>query len=205
MQNLLRHRLAGVCLLALLTMTASAQVPQAPADAAPNGGEHDFDWEFGTWNTRLRRLARPLSGSKEWVEYAGTSVVRGVLEGRANLVELRVEGPAGRIHGTSLRLYNPQTRQWNLNYASVKSGTLSHPLYGGFRGGRGEFYGQDDLDGRAILVRFVVSDVSRDSARFEQAFSEDGGRTWETNWIAVDTRVGGSAGDDQASGDQGIR
>jgi hypothetical protein len=141
----------------------------------------------------VRRLVNPLSGSQQWVEYTGTSVVREVLDGRANLVELRVEGTAGRIHGTSLRLYNPQTRQWSLNYASAASGMLSPPVYGGFRdhGGdrRGEFYGQENLDGRAILVRFIISAITADSARFEQAFSTDGGQSWETNWIAVDTRV----------------
>lgn len=190
MQNGARIGFACLCLLALpLTMTTSAQEPQSTPRPAANDGQHDFDWETGTWKTQLRRLVSPLSGSNEWVEYSGTTVVREVLDGRANLAELRVEGRAGRIHGTSLRLYNPQARQWSLNYASMKSGTLSHPLFGGFRDGRGEFYGQDELDGRAILVRFIISDITPDSARFEQAFSADGGRTWETNWIAIDTRV----------------
>ena len=124
-----------------------------------------------------------------WIDYDGTSVVSKVLDGRANLVELRVQGPAGRIEGASLRLYNPQARQWNLNYASVRNGALTRPVYGGFQDGRGEFFGQDEFDGRAILVRFVISDVSADSARFEQAYSDDGGKTWETNWIAIDIRV----------------
>jgi len=189
MQNTMRHRL-GCCLLgASLAMTASAQSPATAVGDTAGNGEHAFDWEIGTWKTHLRRLAKPLSGSDEWVEYTGTSVVTDVLDGRANLVELRVEGPAGRIHGASLRLYNPQARQWSLNYASARRGMLSRPLFGGFRNGRGEFHGQEDLDGRAILVRFVISDITPGSARFEQAFSDDGGRTWETNWIAVDTRV----------------
>lgn len=187
MQNALRHWRHGACLLALLAMTAAAQPPQAAT--AQRDGQHDFDWEFGTWKTQVRRLTRPLSGSQDWVEYTGTSVVSGVLDDRANLVELRIEGPSGRIHGTSLRLYNPQTRQWNINYASAGNGMLTRPLYGGFQNGRGEFYGPEDLDGRAILVRFVISDITPDSARFEQAYSGDGGRTWETNWIAIDTRI----------------
>lgn len=187
MQNALRHWRHGACLLVLLAMTASAQPPQAAT--APGEGQHDFDWEFGTWKTQVRRLTRPLSGSKDWIEYTGTSVVSGVLDGRANLVELRIEGASGRIHGTSLRLYNPQTRQWNINYASAHDGLLTRPLYGGFQAARGEFYGAEDLDGRAVLVRFVISEVKPDSARFEQAYSADGGRTWETNWIAIDTRL----------------
>lgn len=165
--------------MALLAFDASAQ----------GDGQTDFDWEIGTWKTELRRLAKPLSGSQEWVEYSGTSVVRNVLDGHANLVELRVEGPAGRIEGVSLRLYNPQARQWSLNYATVRNGTLTRPVQGSFRNGRGEFYGQDDLDGKAVLVRFVIWRVTADSARFEQAYSEDGGRSWETNWIATDTRI----------------
>ncbi len=154
----------------------------------PGDGQHDFDGEIGTWKTELKRLAKPLSGSSEWVEYSGSSEVRKVLDGRANLVELRVKGPAGQIEGVSLRLYNPQTKQWSLNYAGVRNGTMTQPVYGGFREGRGEFFGQDSLDGRMILVRFVITKNGNDSWRFEQAYSEDGGRTWETNWVAVDTR-----------------
>ncbi|MBV7473896.1 hypothetical protein KW826_08965 [Pseudoxanthomonas sp. PXM05] len=176
--------------MALLAMNAPAQTPQVASAAAPGDGQHDFDWEIGTWKTELRRLAKPLSGSQEWGEYAGTSVVRKVLDGRANLVELRVAGPAGAIEGVSLRLYNPQAGQWSLHYAGARSGTLTRPVHGSFRNGRGEFYGQEDLDGKAILVRFVISDITPDSARFEQAYSDDGGRNWETNWIAVDTRIG---------------
>ena len=190
MQNTLRFRFrSALLMLAWLTMYALAMPAQAGSGPAPPDGQHDFDWELGTWKTELRRLAKPLSGSNEWVEYSGTSVIQKVLDGRANLVELRVEGPGGRIEGVSLRLYNPQARQWSLNYASVRNGAMTQPVYGSFREGRGEFFGQDSLDGRAILVRFVVSKMSDDSARFEQAYSVDGGRTWETNWVAVDRRV----------------
>jgi hypothetical protein len=104
------------------------------------------------------------------------------------MVELSVEGPAGRIEGLSLRLYDPRSRRWSLNYASLASGTMSPPVIGGFRNGRGEFHGQEELDGREVLVRFVISDITSDSARFEQAFSTDGGATWEVNWVATDTR-----------------
>ena len=186
MQNATRAWLRRACLaIALLAMHASAQTPPA----VPTEGQQDFDWEIGIWKTELRRLAKPLSSSREWVEYSGTSVVRKVLDGRANLVELRVQGPAGTIEGASLRLFNPQAGQWSLHYASARNGALTRPVHGRFRDGRGEFYGEEDLDGKAILVRFVISEIGADSARFEQAYSEDGGRTWETNWIAVDTRT----------------
>jgi hypothetical protein len=181
--------LAGV-LLAGMADPAIAQ-PRPPAVAAPalRDGSHDFDWEIGRWTTRLRYLPEPLTGSNRWLEYSGTSDVRAVLGGRANLVELSVAGVAGRIEGASLRLYNPKARQWSLNFANIRNGQLTAPMHGAFdANGRGLFYGVDMLDGRAVLVRFVISDVTANSARFEQAYSADAGATWEVNWIAVDTR-----------------
>jgi hypothetical protein len=182
---------AGACLgMLLLAGSAAAQSPTpAPrSDAAARDGQHDFDFEIGTWKTHVRRLQHPLSGSTTWVEYDGTSIVSKLLDGRANIVELRVESAAGRIDGVSLRLYNPQSHQWSLNFSNATAGTLSQPTIGEFRNGRGEFYDQETLDGRTILVRFVISDITKDSCRFEQAFSADGGKTWEANWIATDTR-----------------
>lgn len=156
---------------------------------AQRDGQHDFDFEIGTWKTHLRRLQRPLSGSTTWVEYEGTSVVSKVLDGRANLVELKVNGPAGHIEGLSLRLYNPQSRQWSLNFANISNGELTIPSVGEFKNGRGEFYNKDTYNGRAILVKFVIIKITDDQYRFEQSFSVDDGKTWELNWIAVDTRV----------------
>lgn len=152
-------------------------------------GQHDFDFEIGTWKTHLSRLLHPLSGSNTWAEYQGTSVVRKIWNGRANMVELEADGPAGHFEGLNLRLYNPQSQQWSLNFAGSKGGTMTQPTIGEFKNGRGEFYDQETLDGRAILVRFVISDIAPNSCRFEQAFSDDGGKTWEVNWIANDTRV----------------
>ena len=155
---------------------------------AQRDGQHDFDWEIGTWKTHLRRLQKPLSGSTTWVEYDGTTVVRKVWDGRANLVELTADGPAGHFEGLSLRLYNPQARQWSLNFANINSGTLTVPSIGEFKDGRGEFYNQDTYNNRSILVRFVIIKITPDQYRFEQSFSDDGGKTWELNWVAVDTR-----------------
>jgi hypothetical protein len=131
----------------------------------------------------------PLTGSTSWVEYEGTSVVRRVWSGRANLVELVAEGVAGHFQGLNLRFYNPESHQWSLNFANSNSATLSQPTIGEFKNGRGEFFDQETLSGRAILVRFVISDITPNSCHFEQAFSSDGGKTWEVNWIATDTRV----------------
>jgi hypothetical protein len=170
--------------------SAAPSAAQSSVTVSQRDGQPDFDWEIGTWTTNVRVLRNPLSGKpSEWAEYAGTSVVRPLLDGRANLVELSVAGPAGKIEGGSLRLYNPQARQWSLNFASLRNGMLTAPVYGGFDGrGRGVFTGQDMLDGRAILVRFVITIVSAKEARFVQAYSADGGASWEDNWIAVDTR-----------------
>jgi hypothetical protein len=159
---------------------------RAPAE---RDGQQDFDFEIGVWKTHLSRLLNPLTGSTTWVEYEGTTVVRKVWDGRANLVELVADGPSGHFEGLSLRLYNPQSRQWSLNFASSRSGALSPPAIGGFKNGRGEFFSQETFNGRAIFVRFVISDITLNSCRFEQAFSDDGGKTWEVNWIATDTRV----------------
>lgn len=168
-----------------------ADAAQASPQRVSKGrdGRHDFDFEIGTWKTHLRRLLHPLSGSDTWVEYEGTTVVRKVWGGRANLVELVADGPAGRFEGLSLRLYNPQSNQWSLNFANVNSGVMSQPTIGGFKDGRGEFFNQETFNGRAIFVRFVISDITPNSCRFEQAFSDDGGKTWEVNWVATDTRV----------------
>ena len=163
--------------------TSSQQAP------AQRDGQHDFDFEIGTWKTHISRLVRPLTGSTTWIEFEGTSVVRKIWNGRANLVELEVDGPTGHIEGLSLRLYNPQSHQWSLNFANSSSGTLSQPTIGEFKNGRGEFYDQESFNGRTILDRNLWSDITPDSCRFEQAFSDDGGKTWEVNWIATDTRV----------------
>lgn len=152
-------------------------------------GQKDFDFEIGIWKTHLKRLQNPLSGSTTWDEYEGTTIVNKVWNGRANLVELDVKGSAGHIEALSLRLYNPSSKQWSLNFAGINDGALSVPTVGGFKDGRGEFYDQETFKGEAILVRFVISDITKNSCRFEQAFSDDGGKTWEVNWIATDTRV----------------
>jgi hypothetical protein len=174
----------------ILTAAAIVFAGPAMAQATTRDGQHDFDWEAGTWTTKVRVLRNPLSGKPpEWAEYQGTSVVRPLMDGRWNLVELSVSGPAGKIEGGSLRLYNPQSGQWSLNYAGLRNGMLTAPVFGGFDGrGHGTFIGQDNLDGRTILVRFVIDQKSNNEATFEQSYSADGGVSWETNWLAIDTR-----------------
>ena len=178
-----------LCLTPPMLCARPATQAAQPAAQAPRDGQHDFDFEIGTWTTHLKRLVHPLSGSDEWVEYEGVTTVRKVWNGRANLVELTADGPAGHFEGLNLRLYNPQSGQWSLNFANSRTGTLGQPTIGGFANGRGKFYDQEDFDGRAVFVRFVIIPVNADTIRFEQAFSADGGKTWELNWVATDTRL----------------
>ena len=166
---------------------AAKAVPQSTAEA--RDGQHDFDFEFGSWQTHIKRLLRPLTGSNEWAEYEGLSVVRKVWDGRANLGELDVHNPTSRIQGMSLRLYNPQSRQWSIYWSNSRDGNLGAPMIGGFKQGRGEFYDQEMFQGAAIYVRFIFSDLTPTTFRLEQAFSPDGGKTWEPNWIATFTRL----------------
>ena len=174
----------------ITAQVASPTASTKPVQAEPErDGQHDFDFEIGTWKTHLRRRLRPLTGSQTWVEMSGTTIVRKVWNGGANLVELEVDGPSGHFDGLSLRLYDPKSRQWTLNFSNRDDGRLAQPTIGQFKNGRGEFFDLEMLNGRAIFVRFVISDITPNSCRFEQAFSDDGGKTWEVNWIAEDTRT----------------
>ena len=173
--------LALVCVMALAPAAASAQ-------STPNPGADDFDWEVGLWDTHVEVRA-PLDPDAPWAVFDGTSDVRPLSQGRANTVDLSLANAAGnRIEGVALRLFHPHSGQWGIHFASMDDGVLTAPVYGGFSDGHGEFYGQDTVEGRVVMVRFVISDVTASSARFVQSWSADGGRTWIDNWIATDTR-----------------
>jgi hypothetical protein len=179
------HRRLRAVLIAILSTPVWAQTNTR---VIVHDGQHDFDFEIGTWKTHVARLLHPLTGSTVWGQYDGTSVVSKVWNGRANLLELEAEGPPGHLELASLRLYNPESHQWSLNVASSRGGSLGVPTVGEFKQGRGEFLDQETFNGRAILVRFVISAITANSCHFEQAFSADDGQTWEVNWIADDTR-----------------
>jgi hypothetical protein len=189
----MRISMRPVFLCTLLLATAGALAddagPPASAQATSRDGRHDFDFEFGDWTMRLSRRMKPLTGSNTWVQYEGSSIVRKVWNGAANLGEIELDGPGGHIEGLTLRVYNPDAKQWNVHFANSASGVLGEAMVGGFRDGRGEFYDQETYDGRAIFVRFVFSDITPTSFKFEQAFSADGGKTWEANWVSTFTRV----------------
>lgn len=169
----------------------STQPPGAEAPKASSGrdGQHDFDFDFGTWNIRIRRLVHPLTGSSEWTEMEGTAVTNKIWNGRSNLATVEADGPSGHLELLALRLYDPRAQQWNISFATSDSNVLSVPVVGGFSDGRGEFYDSELFHGRNILVRLMIWQVSAKEVHSEQAFSADGGMTWETNWINTFTQV----------------
>jgi hypothetical protein len=184
-----------VMLAGVLAWLAVAARPVGGADpvgtratSAAHDAQHDFDFEIGAWRVHLKRRLHPLQGSNEWAEYDGTSVVRKVWDGRANLGELNVANATAHVQGLSLRLYNPETRQWSIYWANSRDGSLGTPMVGAWSDGHGLFYDQEPFEGRMVFVRFIFSDVTPRSFRLEQAFSADGGSSWEANWITTFTR-----------------
>ncbi len=170
--------------------TAAQKSPDAEQTPAANerDGQHDFDPLIGAWKYHLKRRLNPLTGSNTWVEFEGTGVCRKVWDG-ASLDQVELDGPAGHIEGLTLRVYNPQSHQWRLYWANKKVGILDPPQVGEFKNGRGEFFAQDTINGKTILIRFVWTNTTTDTPHFEQSFSDDGGKTWEVNWITDQTRV----------------
>jgi hypothetical protein len=171
----------------ILALSGALLLVGASQATEERDGRHDFDWDIGSWKVHMQRLLRPLTGSTTWVEYEGTDVVRKVWDGRANLGEVELDGPSGHLEYLTLRLYNPATRRWSMNITSSAAGVLSPPAVGRFDGTRGEFLDREDYNGRSVLVRFEVSVLTPTSCRFEQAFSADGGKTWELNLIVNET------------------
>jgi hypothetical protein len=149
----------------------------------------DFDFLHGRWHVHNRRLLRPLTGSSEWSDFDGTSVVRPVWDGRACLEEWEASAPGVQLSAVSLHLYDPRARQWNLHWATRASGRVGVPTAGEFANGRGVFYAQEDHEGVSVFLRIILEQLGASACRFEQAFSADGGASWETNWIMDFTRA----------------
>lgn len=146
-------------------------------------GRKDFDFLIGNWTTHQQRLKERLKGSSEWEEFGGTSVVRQILGGLGNVDEVTLYRESGVFEGFTLRLYHPETQQWSIYWASSADPAIGTPLMGQFENGRGEFYAQELFEGKAIFVRFIWLVMDENNCHWEQAFSPDGGKTWETNWI----------------------
>ena len=182
----------SLALFALLLLGVALAVPlhsqtsDNPANLPQRDGSHDFDFLIGDWTAHVRRLPDRLNNSNVWVEYDGISNHKKLLDSNANFEEFDVTSRDKklRIKAQTLRLYNPETRQWSIYLVNLDKGTIDlPPVVGGFTGNRGEFFDQEPYKGRAILVRYLWLNISPKSARMEQSFSPDGGKTWEVNWI----------------------
>jgi hypothetical protein len=191
-----RVNLCGLVCATLLLSHAVAAVAQVPAKSGSatsvHDGQHDFDYLLGSWRIHLKKRLHPLTGSNQWIEFDGTVVCRTIWNGLAEVEEFVVDSPEQNIFikGLTIRLYNPQTHQWSIYWANSKNGTIDPaPQVGQFTEGRGEFYGQDTLDGRSIYVRFIWTNTTSSAPHFEQSFSADGGKTWEVNWITEQSRT----------------
>jgi hypothetical protein len=152
-------------------------------------GRHDFDFLVGSWESRQRRLRERLKGSKDWEEFKATLVNRQILGGMGNIEDVTMYRASGTALGFALRLFDLKSCQWSIYWADGMNGIMGVPEIGSFKDGRGEFYAQEPFEGRSIFSRFIWSVITESSCQWEQAFSEDGGKTWETNWINIFTRA----------------
>jgi len=195
LRRILTRVLAGSLLLVaqipagLAQQNSDASKTNAQQGSAERDGQHDFDPLVGRWKYHLKRRLHPLTGSNTWVELDGTGECSKVWGGRAQLDTIEVDGSTGHIEGLTLRTYDPQSHQWRLYWANSKNGIVDPPQVGEFKNGHGEFFAQDTINGKSILVRYVWTDMTTTSPHFEQSFSDDGGKTWEVNWITDQTRV----------------
>lgn len=152
---------------------------------------NDFDFLFGRWRVRHRRLRERLAGNDEWQEFDGTCVSQAILDGLGNIDDNLLHLPAGTYRGAGLRSFDERSKQWAIWWLDSRSPhTLDAPVMGGFEDGTGSFYADDTFNARPIRVRFLWTDTSTPSPRWEQAFSPDDGKTWEVNWKMTFTRVG---------------
>lgn len=177
-------------LIFVLGLLVSGVANAGGESAVTRDGSHDFDFEIGTWNIQVKRLLHPLSGSATWEEPTGYKhIVRGIWNGRASIAELEIDRPAPHFAGSMLRLYDPGSHQWRIYWITSENGTVDPPLTGSFANGRGEFFGRDVADGKPVDARVTYSDITAKSFRTTQAFSADGGKTWEPNLIQNFTRA----------------
>ncbi len=170
---------------ALATQPAAAKQATTEPDRS-----RDFDFLVGTWNATLHRLDKPLTGSTKWVEMHGKLTMRKILGGPANTDEMVVENKetGATSRGFTVRVYDAALKEWRIYWSPPNGGNLGLPVIGHFENGEGNFYDQEEWNGRMIFVHYRWFDISEDAAHFEQSFSVDGGRTWETNWKTSYTR-----------------
>jgi hypothetical protein len=170
-------------------MTTSTASGIAPPVVEPGPAVHDFDFQTGTWRTHHRRLTERLAGS-EWVDFEGTTTAWPILGGAGNVEDNLLELPTGPYRAVALRTYDPATDRWSIWWLDGRSPSqLDPPVVGGFEDGVGTFIGSDTFEGRPILVRLRWFDITEQTARWDQAFSDDDGATWEVNWTMAFERT----------------
>jgi hypothetical protein len=152
-------------------------------------GRADFDFFIGSWKFRNRCLREWLKGSTSWEEFGGTSVARKILGGPGHIEEYTLEYASVAPEGMAVRLFDPQTQQWSVYEADNRNGFDPRPAIGAFKDGRVEGYSHQPWEGTYIFRRVIWSEITATSFHWEQAFSADGGRTWETNWITDFERI----------------
>jgi hypothetical protein len=150
-------------------------------------GAHDFDFEFGDWTVH-HRVQRPTG---EWIEFEGTSNTRPVLDGLGNVEDNVFHRPQGDTRGLATRAYDPATGTWAIWWIDSRAphSALDPPVKGRFENGVGNFYADGEVNGRQMRTRFTWSQITKTSARWEQSFSYDAGKTWESNWVMEFKRV----------------
>ena len=186
----------GLCALATVAASCFADQPSPrPGTNMPTSNTestvHDFDFFVGRWTVHHRRLKERLAGSTQWEEFGGTSVMQKLMDGQGNVDDNVIDLPSGRYRAVSLRAFDPKTRLWAIWWVDGRNphNDPGPPLVGSFSRGIGTFYADDTFNGKPIRVRYLWSDISANSCRWQQAFSVDSGKTWETNWIMDLTRV----------------
>jgi hypothetical protein len=155
---------------------------------------HDFDFLTGRWHVQHQRLRERLAGCTEWDEFDGSCSAQPILGGQGNLDDNVLNLPAGSYRAVSVRAFDASTRQWAIWWLDARHPhRIDAPVVGSFEGGVGTFYADDTFDGRPIVVRYRWTDTLTTAPRWDQAFSPDGGKTWETNWRMVFARVADGA------------
>ena len=150
---------------------------------------HDFDFFMGDWRVRHRQLKARLASSREWIEFDGTTTVQKILGGQGNLDDNVIDKPGGSYRAVTLRTFDPKTNRWSIWWFDARHpGDIEPPVVGSFENGVGTFYADDTFNGKPIRVRFIWSRTGTATPHWEQAFSPDGGNSWETNWIMDFTR-----------------
>lgn len=149
----------------------------------PTSSPADFDFFAGAWHIAHRQLRQRLAGCTEWLSFPGSCVTRPLLGGAGNVDDNVIDHPSGRYLAVTLRAFDPATQLWSIWWLDGRyPGRLDVPMTGRFEHGRGVFYADDTFNGAPIRVRFLWQ-AHPSTPRWEQAFSADGGQSWETNWV----------------------